>query len=197
MNLQQAESLWSDQLVPQRGEHEIAQVVAEDVARTRRQLRWSVFFTIACLLGGIANFYGQFIANGDPLLVSLLRFSVVLMVIPFQVHAWWSLRRRYQERVKSQLDQQSWLATMVADLKRESQRPPYMAMACYAVVVLGLVVATKWLDYVQGTDTLAECVAIVGVVVALFVLAFAGVWHRQNTFLRPRLAHYQRLLEDG
>lgn len=191
MNVEQT---WESQATPPIGKEKLREVVTSHVASSRRQIRISFLFCIACVAGAVFNFYGQFVVNGDPLLVAALRFSMVLIVIPFQWHAWWSLKKKHDERLNSQLDQKTWLTKMVEDLHQELYKPAYWKLALFSIVMVVLMSVVKWLDYQYGLDSATECVAIVMVVVLLILAVFAGVWHHRTTVLVPRYERYQALL---
>ena len=190
------EQTWASQAVPSFEAEQLREVVAKHISRTTAQIRTSFVFCILCVAGAIFNFYGQFVLNGDPLLVAALRFSVVLVVIPFQWRAWWVLKRRHEERARSQLDQRSWLAGMVDDLHNELYRPVYWKLAFFSCLVIGLMIAVKWLDYRYGLDSAGEGFAIVMAVAVLILLGIVGVWLHRKNVLMPRYERYRELLES-
>lgn len=197
MNLHEASEKWSTQSVPELGRSRLDQIVTSHVKATHRQLWFSGMFCIACVVGAILNFYGQFFVNGDPLLVASLRFSVVLVVIPFQWYMWWSLRRKHQERIDSQLDQRKWLEKMVGDLAQEVETPKAWQLALFSLIIVGLTALTKGIEFQLGMDSAAECIGVVAAVIIGIGVVYLGVWHHRKNFLVPRYRWYQSLLHDA
>ncbi|MEL6109077.1 MAG: hypothetical protein AAFU85_23980, partial [Planctomycetota bacterium] len=52
------------------------------------------------------------------------------------------------------------------------------------------------IDYRNGTDTLAECLAIPTVVVIVFLIVGMMVWHHRTQFLRPELERFEGMLSE-
>lgn len=192
MNFQEAQSLWENQGSPI-GKDQIARTVESFVDRQRQQVHVNLFFTVACLLVGCLNFYGQFVGNGDPLLIAALRFSLVIAVLPIQLYVWWSSHRTHQHRSKSNLDQRAWLRLMVEDLKGQVHQPNYWLLL-YSVGVIGVMSFIKWLEYQRGIDTAAEGVGIVAVVACFMAFVYVGVKIHQRNVLKPRLERYESML---
>ncbi len=195
MNLEEFRDKWDSQDTPKLGEEKLNQVVNSQITSTNRQIWTSALFTIACVFGAILNFYGQYFVNGEPLFISTLRFSMVGLVIPFQVYAWWSVKKKYQERINSRLDQKTWLARMVEDLRHEVEQKASWKLALFCSVMMVLMIVVKWLDYLRGSDTATECIGIVGALGLLLGMILIGVQHHRKMFLIPRYRRYRKLLD--
>lgn len=192
MNIENAEKVWAEQSVPGQSPTDLSGMIRQQNSKSKRQLYCSFAFVILCLLFGVLNFYGQYFVNGDGLLVSSLRFSVVLIAIPIHLQVHRRLAKNYRDRVEASANQCEWLSLAVANLDQELHGGQWK-LGAFFLAVLGIVCATKWLDYRSGTDTLAECIAIPIAVAVVMLIVSVGVWHYRTTFLEPEYARLSSL----
>ena len=195
MNLDQSQELWGAQGVPQNRRQTPRQLVERYVDSTGRQIRYGWLAVAVLLAFGVFNFYGQFVVNGDGLLVCMLRFAAVMLGSVIHLYVLSEMRRKRDERLSAGLDQRRWLAAMVDDLTEEVSAPPWLMLG-FVSLLIGLVGLSKWIDYRTGADSAAECVAVMAVVFAVVVGLLMAVQQYRNHFLIPRRRRLQQALVD-
>ena len=196
MTIDEARNVWADQPAPQIAAEKLEHVVTSQLRAKRNALRVMTCFTVVCIACGILGFFGRVVIEGDDWLVSVLRSSIPLVIIPFQLQAWWSANREYQERRNSAMDQRSSLERIIDDLHRQVHRPGDWKLLLFFLAVFAMMGSAKWLDYQRGEDSLAECVLILGFFVSMTTIIFLAMWHHRNMFLMPRLKHLRSVLRS-
>ena len=196
MNLAQAQQVWSSQRISPMTRDQIQDVIQKSTASAGREMWTTLLMTSGIILLAIFNFYGQYVLNGDPLLIASLRFFMVLAVVPIQVFVWKGLRKRYHDRVNSQFDQKKWLTMTVADLKQQVEHPGDWKILLFCFVMTGVLAFTKYLDVQAGNDSVTESMAIVAVFVAFVAFIWLGRWHYREQFLIPRYDRFRGILSE-
>ncbi|MEO1528931.1 MAG: hypothetical protein AAFX06_26215 [Planctomycetota bacterium] len=195
MTFEEMTTCWQQQSIPNRGPEQLRALVTRENRRQAIRLWASRFFLAFCVLAGIANLIGQRWENGDSWWLVFSRFSVVLIMFPFQWQAERLERRRLAQARALASDIGAWLTNRVNEL-RGDLRPSWGKPIAFLAIVFSIVCWTKWIDYQNKTDTLAECVAIPLFVAMVFVVIAIGIWHHRTQFLVPELSRLETMLAD-
>lgn len=195
MTFDEMTTAWQTQAHPSLNTDELRKVVGEQNRRKALRLWFSRFFLAFCLIAGVFNLVGQRWGNGDSWELVLSRFSVAIVALVIQWQVERIERRRLGRARELSRDLEAWLREHVQDLKSDLE-PRLWKPIGFLAFTLAVVCWTKWIDYRNGTDTLAECVAIPLIVVAGFVVIAMMVVHHRSQFLKPELERFEGMMSD-
>lgn len=196
MTTDEIQDSWRSQEIRQLSGESLEGIIAQQNAGQKRQLTATVLFAIAAFAVGIFNFLGQYFGNGNGLFISVLRALPVLSAAMINIVVVRQMAKEKRQRIELAASHQDWLNHRIKGLEEEIRGGGWWKMAAFFTFLLLIVGITKWLDFQNGEDSLAECIGIVTAVLLVCVVVLVGVWHHKHQFLIPDLIRFRNLSGD-